>query len=600
MANTNNPRNVDAGKNAESDISHMFLVGAYYTEETNMRNAKGMPVSYGTDHPVEGKQGQLKRIGTGKAAIATTPTSNLMKSFPSNPAWQRSAGVSLDGLFVPFSTTFKIVSEEGSDKDANVEVGTHEYFPTFERPFSTLDPKGVVKDSIDNWWHNGGNAFGSLAGNFSYVTSASLNPYASGHSISAVVKNKTIGNPSISAGGYAGDAPQQGSAEGTFENVARPMGLRGPMVMAGWGYDTDGMPVPNARFEAERKDADPESHTYGMPVGVHASEKFKSTSSSPPQDHKHFLPYYMSRQDQWKAGPIDLRWDRDRKVWVGGQFNQIYLTKATRCILPETGMDGANSFHFGVGGLSSPGRLYRNPCPTQECKYTSYFPKSMYYPDIEIFDPEDHAWCGRCRTYGSITACSDFKDGCQPFYHGILLRSVHHQVGSKNAPSNCTDKFRKSSGGYPGNRRAGNPCHGWGDSYFGNPEGIGEKIADGTMTERARSMLYQKVFLENPLGQGLMVGDSFFSYDTGKKITYEYTRTDAATCGQKVGKPITVKETIPVHIILQGEFYGMEIISNAGCERGSMTACTRKFFAQGFATAEDCGPDDDYPRTAAL
>ena len=120
------------------------------------------------------------------------------------------------------------------------------------------------------------------------------------------------------------------------------------------------------------------------------------------------------------------------------------------------------------------------------------------------------------------------------------------------------------------------------------------------MTERARSMLYQKVFLENPLGQGLMVGDSFFSYDTGKKITYEYTRTDAASCGQKVGKPITVKETIPVHIILQGEFYGMEIISNAGCERGSMTACTRKFFAQGFATAEDCGPDDDYPRTAAL
>ena len=229
-----------------------------------------------------------------------------------------------------------------------------------------------------------------------------------------------------------------------------------------------------------------------------------------------------------------------------------------------------------------------------------YFPKSQYYPDIEIFDPEDHNWCGRCRTYGTLTACSDFKDGCQPFYHAIVLRSVLHQVGAKNTPSNCTDKFRKAQGGGPGARRAGNPCHGWGDSYFGKKEYIGEKIKSGDMNERARSILYQKIFVENPLGQGLMAGDAFFSYDTGRRITYEYTRTDTPTCGQKTGKPIKVKETIPIHVILQAEFYGMEIISHAGCERGEMAACTRKFFAQGFATDNDCGPDDDYPATAAL
>ena len=63
-------------------------------------------------------------------------------------------------------------------------------------------------------------------------------------------------------------------------------------------------------------------------------------------------------------------------------------------------------------------------------------------------------------------------------------------------------------------------------------------------------------------------------------------------------KKSTYTESIPVHVILQGEFYGMEVISHAGCDRGEMGSCSRKFFAQGFATGEDCGPDDDYPQTA--
>ena len=44
----------------------------------------------------------------------------------------------------------------------------------------------------------------------------------------------------------------------------------------------------------------------------------------------------------------------------------------------------------------------------------------------------------------------------------------------------------------------------------------------------------------------------------------------------------------------------MEIVTHAGCDRGEMAACSKKFFAQGFATDEDCGPDDDYPQTAGI
>ena len=599
MANPKDNRNAETSKSMGADIGHMFMMGTYYPRDVMMRDANDGTVVHGSDHPTAG--GETKQVQVGVANAVTPPVSQIYQACASDAAWQRTAGVSLDGLFVPFSATFKINSDKGSGHDANRSPGDAEYFPTFERPYSTMRDDGTVMNAVDDWWHAGTSSFGRKAGNFGHITSASLNPYASGHAIAGVMKNTKISDVATSIGGFALDAQQPGMAEGTSENVARPFGLRGPMVLSGWGFDVDGMPVPNARFEAALKDADPESPTYGLPMGLGGAEKFLPAGGAASQAHKHFLPYYMSRPDQWKAGPIDLRWDRDRKVWVGGLFNQIYLSKATRCIMPETGIDGGNSFNFGVGGnINSPGRLYRNPCPTTECPYTMYFPKSQFYPDIEIFDPEDHNWCGRCRTYGHLTGCSDFKDGCQPFYHALVLRSVLHQMGAKNAPSNCTDKFRKAQGGGPGARRAGNPCHGWGDSYFGKNEYLAEKIKAGEMNERARSVLYQKIFVENPLGQGLMAGDAFFSYDTGRRITYEYTKTDSPTCGQKTGKPITVKETIPVHIILQAEFYGMEIISHAGCERGEMSACTRKFFAQGFATADDCGPDDDYPQTAAF
>ncbi len=63
-------------------------------------------------------------------------------------------------------------------------------------------------------------------------------------------------------------------------NKARPIGLRGPLVVAGWGYNQYGQPVPS------------------------------SNSSSFLQDYKH-------RSNEWPTGPVDLRWDEYRNVWGG-------------------------------------------------------------------------------------------------------------------------------------------------------------------------------------------------------------------------------------------------------------------------------------------
>ncbi len=591
-------------KEETKNYSHLMLTSAWAPNPLEVRDGNNNVLNW-DNHPDYGKT-HMKMIDN-PAMTVSGPAYAIKNQNQSHETFKKTSGMSMDGLFIPYATNFVIQSDGGHETGAN-RPNDGIAMPTFERPYATAkgeDSAGnrIVEHTVE--WEGAGNEtlLGANAPAPPFITSVSLNPFASGHNVNVLNKNLEINDPVQVAqgGGYSKDAPRLTSAPEKSVETARPVGLRGPLVMGGWGYDIYGKPVPNLRDDADYKYNDENSANYGRTRYYPPALQAK-TESGARRDHKHFLPHHMRRSDRWKVGPVDLRWDPNRKVWVGGKHNGIYLSKAAKCILPKAGIDGNNSFNFGVGGnVNAPGRLYRNPCPTHDCTYTSYFPTSIYYPDIEIYDPEDHNWCGRCRTLGHLTACADFKDGCSPFYDAIILRPVDEIVGKPNQLTECTDKFRKVQGGAPGARRAGNPCHGWGSSYFGEDEFINEKIAiDKEWSQQAKNLMYEKIFIENPLGQGLMVGDAFFSYDTGRRITYEYERMKDPGCGQTAGTKIKVKETIPVHVILQGEFYGMEIVTHAGCDRGEMAACSKKFFAQGFATAEDCGPDDDYPETAGI
>lgn len=114
---------------------------------------------------------------------------------------------------------------------------------------------------------------------------------------------------------------------------------RGPMMLHGWGYDIDGYPIPNQADEPKEFDID------GRP------KRFILTSSGTNDLTKDgaFLPsstdqlgdiigkgwerdggewkktksnkFYLNwaeRPDLWPIGPIDLRWDNENKIWVGG------------------------------------------------------------------------------------------------------------------------------------------------------------------------------------------------------------------------------------------------------------------------------------------
>jgi len=226
------------------------------------------------------------------------------------------------------------------------------------------------------------------------------------------------------------------------------------------------------------------------------------------------------------------------------------------------------------------------------------------YPDIQIYDPEDHEWCGNCKikkepsTQDYYVECGSFTTTCIPFYDAVILRNFKDSVKGIGVKANCGDKFDKVSRGDPQSRRMGDPCHEFGNSIIGEQHPLPTNYK-GPM----KSLLYKRIFIENPLNQGLMAGDTFISADTGRKahITYAGKKkgTGSNRCSGENATVETVTESLPIHIILQAEFVGQEFVTFAGCEQGETTACSKKVFIQGFTTLEDCGPNDDYPQTAA-
>ena len=78
----------------------------------------------------------------------------------------------------------------------------------------------------------------------------------------------------------------------------RPVALKAPLVLCGWGFDTDGKPVPAA---PDVGDAETTSDDDAENVG---QVKFHDD--------------WLSRADLWKVGPLDCRWDESRGVWAAG------------------------------------------------------------------------------------------------------------------------------------------------------------------------------------------------------------------------------------------------------------------------------------------
>lgn len=177
-----------------------------------------------------------------------------------------SAAISLDGLFVGYSTYYDYVGilphfEQPTDL-ANPNVGSLNPFNPSSMFGTGVKNTGILDSGVFNTgvWISGGHS----------ITSALIyDAYASTGSID---KNVHPISNHFDADFYI--------RKKTELNNIRSIAHRLPMVGAGWGYDINGSPVPASG------------------------------------DDLHPNALWDSRI--WKVGPIDLRWDDSRKVWTAG------------------------------------------------------------------------------------------------------------------------------------------------------------------------------------------------------------------------------------------------------------------------------------------
>lgn len=89
-------------------------------------------------------------------------------------------------------------------------------------------------------------------------------------------------------------------AEDDPKNIERVRinALRGPLILSGWGFGIDDMPVP--------------------PSGGAISNYMREEDNLSFPQKARFHPSIGNDRSRWKTGPINLMWDDERKVWMGG------------------------------------------------------------------------------------------------------------------------------------------------------------------------------------------------------------------------------------------------------------------------------------------
>lgn len=207
-------------------------------------------------------------------------------------------------------------------------------------------------------------------------------------------------------------------------NNQRFMALRGPLMLHAWGFDTNGYPVPNAddmpyhinndglmlRFAlvdatgnknfgknnlelpgvflptsiTPLGDIITQAYTWsgtGTGIGEGKGKWTKKTTSS-----KYFYRNWAQKPDLWPVGPIDLRWDSQRRVWdaSGGGCKEEILPPFI--ITNKTDMSSLQEFLANRTDNKCP---YRNVYVTlendmiKEDDYDSTYSTRAFIDDVE-------------------------------------------------------------------------------------------------------------------------------------------------------------------------------------------------------------------------
>jgi len=504
----------------------------------------------------------------------TEEFSNKLNQLDSD--FNKKAGVGFDGVYSPYSTFFAASG-----------------FPHFEVPTNKTEPNSLTlnpfnpNNSLSLYYaESGGTLWTNSLADTGAATAeeiAKLNNPSGwldyGHNIEFAVKGTGDFR-------FADFNDEYASYKGSHVEVTniRAVGLRSPMVLTGWGFDVDGKPVP----------ADTGDST------IFASGAFKNPSI-------------------WKSGPLDVRWDDERKVWAAGTSTKIYLTKTTNVSNPAC-------FSYEVDRSDSRSQFTRFGPPTQRTFNSS---ENIYDPEYLAYTANsNNVACYEQLNYGSLE---------YPYYEAFIIRETKDDTSSSTYYNIWTDDC--------------NDC--------------GHITNSGCGTQHGSPSKDKKILIENPLRQSLEVGDLAFTVKTGRKqkvntgtftggsgagafgnIVVDVsgnatTNITAAGSGYSLGgialttgnicaditltfgtastglsnivlsnsggySPGTYNldiipndatadtEELDIHWILQAEFKSQQIVTHVECEGGILQSCSMKIQTQGFKTCEWCGEDTAY------
>ena len=234
-----------------------------------------------------------------------------------NDAWKRKFGVELSGLFRPFSTDPDSDSHHGS-KYEDIQIGgDSDIGQLYNKSGSLGEIYGLDEEDTLGRRYNKSFSMSPMPpmeNEYNMpITVMTLNPFKRAgsegiHGFSGM--NNSEGTSHDIDFVMRGDAyPTQMSLYTSLNDPEpvtnyRAISLRGPLVITGWGYDLDGKPVP-AHEDNEKK----------------------------------FDDDWLLKPQNWKTGPVDLRWDKTRGLWVAPPSFKLINAKTCRTVGPGHSTD---------------------------------------------------------------------------------------------------------------------------------------------------------------------------------------------------------------------------------------------------------------------
>ncbi len=123
----------------------------------------------------------------------------------------------------------------------------------------------------------------------------------------------------------------------------RSVALRTPIVFAGLGYTTEGLPVPSIYDQC--------TVDSGALHSVGSGDPYNPSGEAFDRDTRYFCSGFRDRQDLWKAGPVDLRWDEYKRMWVASP--EMFIGYALSDVPSASGRFADKSFSSGEMELAT-------------------------------------------------------------------------------------------------------------------------------------------------------------------------------------------------------------------------------------------------------